>query len=136
MDHFQIIRNTWLAPKAEPFDYCAQGSSPLNAIGSLFHWIFPDCEASHKCGLGRKESLGDAYCLGGYTTKNGVFFLKQSPTAPTMRGSLVFHGWIISGLTSFERSDFPRPGKKRLKQNPLRKKGTRHIACEALKISS
>ena len=21
-----------------------QGSSPINAIGSLFHWIFPDCE--------------------------------------------------------------------------------------------
>lgn len=23
-----------------------QGSSPLNGIGSLFHWIFPDCEAT------------------------------------------------------------------------------------------
>ena len=29
-----------------PRDFAArlQGSSPINAIGSLFHWIFPDCE--------------------------------------------------------------------------------------------
>ena len=50
------------------------------------------------------------------------------------------NGWTISDcLTSFERSNFPPrpPGKKLRKQNPLRKKGTPHIACEAsLNISS
>lgn len=39
----------WLAQQKEDStsDWW-QGSSPINAIGSLFHWIFPDCEAPGK----------------------------------------------------------------------------------------
>ena len=59
---------------------------------------------------------------------------------PNDEGKPCNNGWTISDcLTSFERSNFPPrpPGKKRRKQNPLRKKGTPHIACEAsLNISS